>query len=69
MADKALKVAATGAVNGEIEWIPNFDITAVNPVPVQHDKLLYPGTTACPGCGMALVVRKSSKLLAKIPSW
>ena len=58
MADKALKVAATGEVTGEIEWIPNFDITAVNPVPVQHDKLLYPGTTACPGCGMALVVRK-----------
>jgi pyruvate ferredoxin oxidoreductase alpha subunit len=58
MADKALKVAATGEVTGEIEWIPNFDITAVNPVPVQHDKLLYPGTTACPGCGMAMVVRK-----------
>jgi pyruvate ferredoxin oxidoreductase alpha subunit len=65
MADKALKVAATGAVNGEIEWIPNFDITAVNPVPVQHDKLLYPGTTACPGCGMALVVRKVVEAFGK----
>src|SRR5208283_5092958 len=42
----------------EIEWIPNFEITTKNPVPVKHDKLLYPGTTACPGCGMALVVRK-----------
>jgi len=58
MADKALKTAATGQVTGEIEWIPNFEITTKNPVPVKHDKLLYPGTTACPGCGMALVVRK-----------
>jgi pyruvate ferredoxin oxidoreductase beta subunit len=61
----ATVVAATGAVNGEIEWIPNFDITAVNPVPVQHDKLLYPGTTACPGCGMALVVRKVVEAFGK----
>jgi pyruvate ferredoxin oxidoreductase alpha subunit len=65
MADKALKVAATGEVVGEIEWIPNFDITAVNPVPVRHDKLLYPGTTACPGCGMALVVRKVVEAFGK----
>jgi pyruvate ferredoxin oxidoreductase beta subunit len=65
MADKALKVAATGHVTGEIEWIPNFEITAVNPVPVHHDKLLYPGTTACPGCGMALVVRKVVEAFGK----
>ena len=65
MADKALKVAATGEIIGEIEWIPNFEITAVNPVPVQHDKLLYPGTTACPGCGMALVVRKVVEAFGK----
>ena len=58
MADKALKVAAGGEINGEIEWIPNFEINTKNPIPVKHDKLLYPGTTACPGCGMALVVRK-----------
>jgi pyruvate ferredoxin oxidoreductase alpha subunit len=65
MADKALKVVATGEVTGEIEWIPNFEITTKNPIPVKHDHLLYPGTTACPGCGMALVVRKVVEVFGK----
>jgi len=49
MAEKALKTAKTGKITSETEWIPNFEITQKTVTPVQHDKLLYPGTTACPG--------------------
>ena len=65
MADKAFKVAQTGKITSEIEWIPNLDITTKNPVPVQHERLLIPGTTACPGCGMALVVRTVANAMGK----
>jgi pyruvate/2-oxoacid:ferredoxin oxidoreductase beta subunit len=65
MADKALKTANTGKITSEIEWIPNFEITQKTVTPVQHDKLLYPGTTACPGCGMALVVRNVVEVMGK----
>ena len=65
MAEKALKTAKTGKITSETEWIPNFEITQKTVTPVQHDKLLYPGTTACPGCGMALVVRSVVEVMGK----
>jgi pyruvate ferredoxin oxidoreductase alpha subunit len=65
MADKALNTAKTGKIAGEIEWIPNFDITVKTPTPVHHEKLLYPGTTSCPGCGMSLVVRNVVEAMGK----
>ena len=65
MADKALKTAKTGKITSEIEWIPNFEITTKKPVPVQHERLLFPGTTACPGCGMPLVVRNVVEVMGK----
>jgi pyruvate ferredoxin oxidoreductase alpha subunit len=65
MADKALMTAKTGKITSEIEWIPNFEITQKTVTPVQHDKLLYPGTTACPGCGMSLVVRNVVEVMGK----
>jgi pyruvate ferredoxin oxidoreductase alpha subunit len=65
MADKALRIAKSAKITEEIEWIPNLEITTNKPVPVQHDKLLYPGTTACPGCGMALVVRNVVEIIGK----
>jgi pyruvate ferredoxin oxidoreductase alpha subunit len=62
MAHKALATAKTGKITSEVEWIPNFEITQKTVTPVQHEKLLYPGTTSC---GMSLVVRNVVEVMGK----
>lgn len=60
----AVKSKKVGFV--ENEMVPTFEIKHTEMVPAaERDQLLFPGTTSCPGCGMALVTRHLINTLGK----
>ncbi len=71
---KALKIQKTGTIGEEIEWIANGRPTILKELkippgmpkaPSKGEKLYYPGTAACPGCGMVLTLRQVIETLSK----
>ncbi|NIM45634.1 MAG: hypothetical protein GTN80_08310 [Nitrososphaeria archaeon] len=68
-AEKALNVANKRVMGKELEWIPKVEWippkTTIRPSPLKSEKLIYPGTTACPGCAMVLVFRYALDITGK----
>lgn len=65
MAEKALEAARGGRILQEVEWVPNFEVEVQDVKPVKHEKIYYPGTTTCPGCGMALIFRHGLDIIGR----
>lgn len=65
MLDKALRVSQDGMTDEEIEWIPNVEVNLKSLSTQLPDKLYYPGSASCPGCGMAITFRHLVETLGK----
>ncbi|MFQ6075686.1 MAG: thiamine pyrophosphate-dependent enzyme [Candidatus Bathyarchaeia archaeon] len=66
IAVETLKVAETGRVEKEVQWVPTMDVEEYVPKPIdieKYSKMTYPGSTSCPGCGMALAFRTEFEVL------
>lgn len=66
--EKAFDAVAKGVVDKEVEWYPPMQIIPYEAKPATPEKLerlTYPGTTACQGCGMVLAFRHTLETLGR----
>lgn len=66
--ERALEAASKGKVEKEVEWYPTIELLpyeAKSAPPEKLQKLTYPGTTACQGCGMVLAFRHTLDTLGR----
>jgi len=67
--DKSNEVMKTGIVKKEVEWYPNIELKEVTEwketSPEALERLIYPGTTQCQGCGENLIIKTVVEVLGK----
>ena len=67
--EKSFKTADTGVVKNEIEWYPNIELHEIQewkePTAKDLEKIVWPGTTQCQGCGENLVIKTIAEVLGR----
>jgi len=63
MGKKVLKVASTGRLEKEVEFVEHPFKPAGKPIEVEEETAIFPGSDGCAGCGSSIVIRHLLKVL------
>ena len=65
MGKKILKVASTGQLEKEVEFVEHSFAGFGKPVPLEEAVPIFPGSDGCAGCGSSIIVRHLLKILGR----
>ncbi len=63
MGRKVIKVASTGRLEEEVEWLEHELPAGAGPVEMDWGEPIYPGSDGCAGCGSSIIIRHILKVL------
>jgi pyruvate/2-oxoacid:ferredoxin oxidoreductase beta subunit len=63
MGKKIMKASETGRIDREVEFMEHGAPPTPEPVKIEWDSPLYPGSAGCAGCGSSIILRRILKVL------
>ena len=63
MGKKVVRTSNTGRIDREVEFIEHRAPPSPEPVKIEWDDSLYPGSAGCAGCGSSIILRRMLKVL------
>ncbi|MCW4036523.1 MAG: thiamine pyrophosphate-dependent enzyme [Candidatus Bathyarchaeota archaeon] len=63
MGKRVLRTSKTGRIDKEVEFIEHKAPPSPEPVKIEWDDPLYPGSSGCAGCGSSIILRRMLKVL------